>query len=64
MGGALGTILASIGIPMLLNAITGKGAPRIGRYRSLKGRRAPRMGRYRPTLSIGRGKKRRAAAFC
>ena len=44
-GGALGTILASIGIPLLLNSIMGKGAPRIGRPRS--GRGAPRIWRPR-----------------
>jgi len=29
-GGFLGTLLASIGIPMVLKALTGKGAPKIG----------------------------------
>ena len=29
-GGFLGTLLASIGIPVVLNALTGKGAPKIG----------------------------------
>ena len=44
-GGLLGTILASIGIPLAIEAfkkMTGKGAPRIGR----EGGRAPRMGMY------------------
>lgn len=39
-GGALGTILASIGIPLLLNALTGQA-----------GRGAPQMGRPRPRPS-------------
>ena len=29
-GGFLGTLLASIGIPMVLKALTGRGAPKIG----------------------------------
>ena len=44
-GGALGALLASIGIPLAIEAVKkvfGKGAPRIGRP---KGRGAPRMGR-------------------
>ena len=44
-GGALGTLLASIGIPMLISALTGKGAPRVGRP---KGKGAPRLGMYTP----------------
>ena len=44
-GGFLGTLLASIGIPMVLKALTGKGAPQIGRPKPPKGGRgAPRMG--------------------
>lgn len=35
IGHGLGTLLASIGIPMLISAITGKGAPQMGRPRSL-----------------------------
>ena len=31
-GGFLGTLLASIGIPMVLKALTGRGAPRMGVY--------------------------------
>ena len=44
-GGALGALLASIGIPLAIEAVKkvfGKGAPRIGRP---KGRGAPRIGR-------------------
>ena len=55
-GGALGTLLASIGIPMLLSALTGKGAPRVGRPKGKgaprvgrpKGKGAPRLGMYTP----------------
>ena len=42
-GGFLGTLLASIGIPMILNALTGKGAPQMGPPPQ-GGRGAPRMG--------------------
>ena len=56
-GGALGTLLASIGIPMLINALTGSGAPRMGRSRrsppttsKKDGTGAPRMGRGRRSL--------------
>ena len=44
-GGLLGTILASIGIPLAIEAfkkLTGKGAPRMGR----EGKGAPRMGKF------------------
>ena len=44
-GGALGALLASIGIPLAIEAVKkvfGKGAPRIGRP---KGKGAPRIGR-------------------
>ena len=44
-GGMLGTILASIGIPLALEMakkVFGKGAPRVGRP---KGKGAPRVGR-------------------
>ena len=46
-GGFLGTLLASIGIPLAIEAIkkiTGKGAPRIGS----KGKGAPRIVAYKP----------------
>ena len=68
-GSRLGTISASIGIPMILSALTGKGAPRMGRssdgsaprmgrYES-SGGSAPRMGRHRrPTTTGGRTKKK------
>ena len=63
-GGALGTILASIGIPLALDMVKfgkgasrigrpkGKGAPRIGRP---KGKGAPRLGTpfQRPPLFVG-----------
>ena len=45
-GGFLGTLLASIGVPLLLNALTGRtgsGAPRIGKRKGGKG--APRIGK-------------------
>ena len=45
-GGFLGSLLASIGIPLalqLFKKMTGKGAPRMGKY---KGKGAPRMGKY------------------
>ena len=47
-GGFLSTLLASIGIPMILNALTGKGAPKIGLPipPPKGGRGAPRMGLY------------------
>ena len=44
MGGFLGTLLASIGIPLALKALTGSGAPRIGRLRKQDGGAAPRLG--------------------
>ena len=55
-GGFLGTLLASIGIPMVLKALTGKGAPKIGQRPKnppRRGRGAPRMGVYRPPPFIG-----------
>ena len=54
-GGFLGTLLASIGIPMILNALTGKGAPKIGLPIPPQqgGRGAPRMGIYNPPPFIG-----------
>lgn len=53
----IGTLIASIGIPMLLNALTGKG---VGRGGPRLGRGGPRMG---PPPFIGtwiRGKKKRS----
>ena len=44
MGGFLGTLLASIGIPLVLKALTGSGGPRIGRPRKQNGGAAPRLG--------------------
>ena len=60
-GGFLGTLLASIGVPLILNALTGKGAPRIGSSRGGKG--APRIGAIPPPFfgtwdQIGNGKKK------
>ena len=52
-GGFLGTLLASIGIPLAVEAIkkmTG-GAPRMGS--KLKGHGAPRIGMYQPPPFIG-----------
>ena len=51
-GGFLGTLLASIGIPMVLKALTGKGAPKMGAPPK-GGRGAPRMGAYMPPPFIG-----------
>ena len=47
-GGFIGTLLASIGIPLVLKALTGKGAPKIGPPPDPPqgGRGAPRMGVY------------------
>ena len=53
-GGFLGTLLASIGIPMAIdpvkNMIKGKGAPRIGlpKINKTNGKGAPRIGMYTP----------------
>ena len=50
-GGFLGTLLASIGIPLALEAfkkITGSGGPRIGRPPKQDGGAAPRLGAYQP----------------
>ena len=56
-GGFLGTLLASIGVPLLLNALTGKtgsGASRIGTSKKKGGKGAPRIGAYRqPPPFIG-----------
>ena len=55
-GGFLGTLLASIGIPMVLKALTGRGAPKIGsppKNPPKRGRGAPRMGLYSPPPFIG-----------
>ena len=57
-GGFLGTLLASIGIPMVLNALTGltgKGAPKIGLPipPPKGGRGGARMGMYNPPPYIG-----------
>ena len=65
VGNGIGTILASIGIPMLLDAIKGKGVgrggPRIGK---MSGQGGPRLGMYPPPYignwpsTSGRGKKK------
>ena len=50
-GGFLGTLLATIGIPLALEAfkkMTGSGVPRIGRPPKLDGGSAPRLGVYQP----------------
>ena len=49
-GGVLGTLLASIGLPLAIEAIkkiTGKGAPRMG-SELMEGHGAPRIGMYQP----------------
>lgn len=51
-GGLLGTLLASIGIPMVLKALTGKGAPKIGSPKK-GGKGAPRMGVWQPPPFLG-----------
>ena len=54
-GGFLGTLLASIGLPLAIEAIkkiTGKGAPRMGSD-LIKGHGAPRIGMYQPPPFIG-----------
>ena len=68
-GGFLGTLLASIGIPLAIEAIkkmTGKGAPRMGTIKEKGGKGAPRIGAYRPPpfysfppYVTGNGKKKR-----
>ena len=50
-GGFLGTLLASIGIPLALEAfkkMSGSGVPRIGRPPKQNGGAAPRLGVYQP----------------
>ena len=54
-GGFLGTLLASIGLPLAIEAIkkmTGKGAPRMGSD-LINGHGAPRLGMYQPPPFIG-----------
>ena len=54
-GGFLGTLLASIGLPLAIEAIkkiTGKGAPRMG-SELMEGHGAPRLGMYQPPPFIG-----------
>ena len=64
-GGFLGALLASIGIPLALKAITGSGGPRIGRPKKQDGGAAPRLGVYQAPPPFfgtweqaGRGKKK------
>ena len=66
-GGFLGTLLASIGIPLVLKALTGSGGPRIGRPRKQDGGAAPRLGipQAPPPFfgtweQAGRGKKKKS----
>ena len=64
VGNGIGTILASIGIPMILDAIKGRGGPRIGK---MSGGAGPRIGMpmnpppYIGTWpsTTGRGKKKK-----
>ena len=54
-GGFLSTLLASIGLPLAIEAIekiTGKGAPRMGSD-LINGHGAPRLGMYQPPPFIG-----------
>ena len=59
MGNGFGTILATIGIPLameLVKKLTGRGAPRAGRYVKQDGHGAPRLGVYQlppPLLEHG-----------
>ena len=66
-GGFLGTLLASIGIPLVLKALTGKGAPKIGLPPKPPqgGKGAPRMGVWQTppfmgswNKKVGMGKKK------
>ena len=60
-GGFLGTLLASIGIPLVLKALTGKSAPQIGTPKPPKGGKgAPRMGVWQPPPFMGSWPKTRA----
>ena len=55
-GGFLGTLLASIGVPLALEAfkkMTGSGVPRIGKPPKLNGGAAPRLGVYEPPPFFG-----------
>ena len=54
-GGFLATLLASIGIPLVLKALTGKGAPKIGLPPKPPqgGKGAPRMGVWQPPPFMG-----------
>ena len=66
-GAFLGTLLASIGIPLVLKALTGRGAPKIRLPPNPKGgKRAPRIGVYQTppfigtwSNQVGKGKKKR-----
>ena len=57
MGNGFGSILATIGIPLameLVKKLTGRGAPRVGRYVKQDGHGAPRLGVYQlPPPFIG-----------
>lgn len=55
VGNGIGSIIASIGIPMILDAIKGRGVGR-GTPRISQG--GPRMGR--PIGTFGKGKKKRS----
>ena len=63
-GGFLGALLASIGIPLVLKAITGSGGPRLGRPRKQDGGAAPKRYPHTPPPffgtweQAGRGKKK------
>ena len=70
VGNGIGTILASIGIPMILDAIKGKGVGRGGlRIGKMSGQGGPRIGMYPPPFignwpsTTGRGKKKKQLIF-
>ena len=61
VGNGIGSILASIGIPLVIDALKGRSAVRIGN----RGGAAPRIGRPPPFIGRweGRGKKKKARVY-
>ena len=64
VGNGIGSILASIGIPMIIDALRGKGVGRGGPRINKTGSGGPRVGAYPPPFignwpsASGRGKKK------